>query len=82
MEVWIVFSDHTTYVTTGNCYDEDGYYDDYWEEEYHETEVVCVCATEELAKKKTKECEINNTSCFTTFCYGPFEVLEESETRN
>ena len=49
------------------------------ENDFYETPV---CATEELAKKKTKECEINNTSCFTTFCYGPFEVLEESETRN
>ena len=79
MEVWIVLIDHVTTRPT-ELSDDDGYYDDYYDEEFHESEIICVCDSEKLADKKVKEYETaNHVYPLDTVYYIPYQVLTEDK---
>ena len=80
MTVYIVCVDHVSTRPTDLSYDEDGFYDDFYDEEVHSTEIVCVCATKELAQKKVSEYEDSDEyEAMDVVFYVPYEVLEETK---
>ena len=82
MTVYIVCVDHVDTRPTGQSYDEDGFYDDFYDEEVHFTEIVSVCATEALAQEEVDSYEYSDElGAMDTAFYTPYEVLEETKAK-
>ena len=82
MTVYIVCVDRVDTRPTGLSYDEDGFYDDFYDEEVHFTDIVCVCATEALAREEVDSYENSNElGAMDTVFYTPYEVLSETKEK-
>ena len=79
MTVYIICVNHIEDIPTELSYQDD-YYDNYYDLQIDSLEIVCVCATEDLAKRAvaTYECT-QNVGPGDTVYYVPYEVIEEPE---
>ena len=80
MTVYVVMRHRVETRPTECSYDEDGYYDDYYDEEFPSDEIICICATKQLAEDIVDR-EDRKSGWSDYVFYQEYEVLEDEEER-